>query len=184
MADARHDSRRPPDTVEEALLRARRHGRAAAGEAALAVRAVLDALSIATTGGPGEAHPAFAWVAAALEDAARGLGRETPGTASLLGAVAGALDAEIARWERRAASDRDARAVLRAYLGLREILWELGLRAPETAEPRPSGASHGERDAGPPAPRDVASDASRRRSRAARPARPARLRLERIPVDR
>ena len=127
----------PPASVEEALARAREHGRAAAGEAALAARALLDALSLATRGTPSEGSRALAWAAAALDDAARGLGRDAAGTGSLLGAVAEALDAEIARWEARAGSDRDARAVLRAYLGLREILWELGLRAPER-EPQAS----------------------------------------------
>ena len=145
------------ETVEEALARARHHGRAAAGETALALRALLDALSLSTSGRPSDASRVLSWAAAALDDAARGLGRDAPGDASLLGAVAEALDAEIRRWEARASVDRDARAVLRAYLGMREILWELGLRAPEketaarAAEmPRPT----------PPPPRPAA--ASRR----------------------
>jgi hypothetical protein len=125
----------PPASVEEALARARAHARAAAGEAALAARALLDALSLAASGAPSDHTRALAWAAAALDDAARGLGRDAPGTSSLLGAVAEALDAEIARWETRASVDRDARAVLRAYLGLREILWELGLRAPKPDAP-------------------------------------------------
>lgn len=125
-----------PASVEEALARAREHGRAAAGEAALAARALLDALSLAASGIPSDGSRALAWAAAALDDAARGLGRDAPGTSSLLGAVAEALDAEIARWEARAGVDREARAVLRAYLGLREILWELGLRAPKPQPPR------------------------------------------------
>ena len=54
-----------------------------------------------------------------------------------------ALDAEIARWEERAKTDDDARAMLRAYLGLREILWELGVR-PESARGKRS-----ERDRAP-----------------------------------
>lgn len=150
-----------PVSVEEALTRAREHGRAAAGEAALAARALLDALSLATRGTPSDGGRVLAWAAAALDDAARGLGRDAAGTASLLGAVAEALDAEIARWETRAASDRDARAVLRAYLGLREILWELGLRAPDRQpqqQPKPRGA-------------------------APRPARPAPRGVERIRVE-
>jgi hypothetical protein len=42
--------------------------------------------------------------------------------------VAAALDAEIARWEASSRDDPEARAVLRAFLGVREILWEVGLR--------------------------------------------------------
>jgi hypothetical protein len=49
----------------------------------------------------------------------------------LLRSIAEALDAEVARWQARAESDPEARAVLRAFLGLRELLWEFGIR-PET----------------------------------------------------
>ncbi len=147
---------RPPASAEEALSRARRHGRAAAAEAALAARALLDALSLATSGTPSDGSQVLAWAAAALDDAARGLGADAPGALSLLGAVAEALDAEISRWEARAGVDRDARAVLRAYLGLREILWELGLRSPtppirEAASPdAPRPAVRPRRGAPPP----------------------------------
>ena len=40
----------------------------------------------------------------------------------------GELEAEIERWEARAGDDPEARAVLRAFLGLRELLWEFGIR--------------------------------------------------------
>ena len=165
-----------PASVEEALARAREHGRAAAGEAALAIRALVDALSLAASGRPSDESRTLAWAAAALDDAARGLGRDAPGPSSLLGAVAEALDAEIGRWEARAGVDRDARAVLRAYLGLREILWELGLRAPRPA----------------PAAAEAATTGARRteaaREAVARPAPPRRTSppprgLERVRVD-
>ncbi|MGH7286571.1 MAG: hypothetical protein ACREI8_00945, partial [Myxococcota bacterium] len=43
----------------------------------------------------------------------------------------------IARWEERARQDGEARAVLRAFLGVRELLWEFGIRRPdEPAAPR------------------------------------------------
>ena len=48
--------------------------------------------------------------------------------ASVMNAILEALDQEIERWERQAGEDPDARAVLRTFLGLREILWEFGLR--------------------------------------------------------
>ena len=50
------------------------------------------------------------------------------------------LDAEIARWENCSKDNADARAVLRAYLGVREVLWELGLRRPERSD-EPGAAS-------------------------------------------
>ena len=165
------------ETVEQALARARRHGRAAAGETALALRALLDALALATSGAPSEASRVLSWAAAALDDAARGLGRDAPGDGSLLGAVAEALDAEIRRWEARASVDRDARGVLRAYLGLREILWELGLRPPQT----PSAASPDAPSAPPP---DAAAPGAPARPRPS-PRRPALAPrgLERVPID-
>ncbi len=158
-----------PANVEEALVSARRHARAALGEAALAARALLDALALATSGAPSETSRTLSWAAAALDVAARGLGRDAPHTSSLLGAVVEALDAEIARWEARAGVDSDARAVLRAYLGLREILWELGLRAPQSDTQRES-----------PGPRDAAaSDATR----SAPTQRAAARGLQRVRID-
>jgi hypothetical protein len=110
-------------------------------EALCAVRALIDAASLATTGAPAESHRRLALLSRALEDGAHAFGDEAG--ASLLSAVADALDAEIGRWEKRATEDPDARAVLRAYLGLRELLWELGVRRSPSAEreaKRPSAA--------------------------------------------
>ena len=59
-------------------------------------------------------------------------------SAGMLAKLAEALDGEIARWEIRARDDAEARSVLRAFLGLRELLWEFGIRVgdPPTREPR------------------------------------------------
>ena len=122
----------PPASALEALERARQHGRAAVAEALCAVHALIDAASLATTGAPAVTHRGLALVARALEDVAGAFGEDEG--ASLLGAVADALDAEIGRWEQRATQHPEARAVLRAYLGLRELLWELGVRRPAAAE--------------------------------------------------
>ena len=74
--------------------------------------------------------------------------------------LAEALDLEIERWERRAREDPDARAVLRAFLGVRELLWELGIR------PQPKrGAA------------DEAQSPPKRKSKGKR-----RRRVERVPV--
>ena len=59
-----------------------------------------------------------------------------------------ALEAEILRWETRSKTDPDARPVLRAFLGLREILWEFGVRAPGESEPPPD--ARGEETQGTP----------------------------------
>ncbi|HEY5656923.1 MAG TPA: hypothetical protein VIY27_03960 [Myxococcota bacterium] len=117
-------------SVGEALARARRHARAAAGEGVQALRALLDAASLATTGVPAEAQRLLAVASVALEDLATAIGGEgREAEASLGRALADALDAEIARWEARARDDdTEARAVLRAFLGVRELLWELGMR--------------------------------------------------------
>jgi hypothetical protein len=153
-----------PQTVHEALGRARLHGRAAAAEALAALRALLDAAALAGSGAPSNASPVLGPAAALLDELAAQLGGEGVLPTSLLAAVAEALDGEIARWERRAREDSDARAVLRAFLGLRELLWELGVR--------PGGKTG---DSGGPPP-------AGERSRGPRP-RPRRPRVQRVRVE-
>jgi len=144
-------SQAPPATVEEALGRAREHGRLAAAETLIAIQALLDAAALAGSGQPSQAHRRLAPLARLLERLASDLARRGgDGPEPLLAAIAEALDVEIARWERRAREDLDARAVLRAFLGLREILWELGVRpgrgaskrgpGPQRTRQRPSGS--------------------------------------------
>ena len=106
---------------------------------------------------PSEASRLLAPLAQLLENLAQGLAPDSDAlSAPLLEALADALDAEIARWEARARDDAEARAVLRAFLGVRELLWELGLRrgarAPDApgAAPGDPGPAHG-----PPTPRPV-----------------------------
>ena len=126
-------------SVEAALARARRHARGAAAETLEALRALLDAIAILSGGATAESHTALAGAARWLDELTRQLA-SGPGDAAITRALAEALDAEIARWEERARNDPDARAVLRAFLGVRELLWELGVRpAPRDAEPSPSG---------------------------------------------
>lgn len=92
------------------------------------LHALLDAGALATSGRPSGEHRALAPLAALLDGLATELGRERGGAAALVDAIADALDVEIARWEARAREDADARPVLRAFLGVRELLWELGVR--------------------------------------------------------
>lgn len=143
MSDDRRDH--APRSVDEALRRSASHARKAMAEALLAAHALLDAVAIAATGRAASA------AAEDEESAAAALGklaRRIESTADTLRggepdvpeawarAVLGALDGEIARWEKRSQDDRDARAVLRAFLGLREILWEFGLRVDEQSQTR------------------------------------------------
>jgi hypothetical protein len=130
-----------PATLEEALARAREHGRLALAETLTALQALLDAAALAGSGRPLQAHRQLAPLARLLEGLASSLGRsDGGGPEPLLASIAEALDVEIARWENRARDDLDARAVLRAFLGLREILWELGVRpGPQRARRRPAG---------------------------------------------
>ena len=114
--------------IQDALGRAGRHARNAASEGVLAVRALLDAVSLLQGGVPAEANGALLQAAAWLERIAAGLSGGASSDAELTHALAEALDAEIERWEERAREDPDARAVLRAFLGVRELLWELGVR--------------------------------------------------------
>jgi hypothetical protein len=160
--------------VEEALDRARRHALAALAEASDALRALVDAGSLAATGAPSDAHgalaPALAWLGDLADRARVGAGR--PGAAWVDG-VAAALDDEIERWEERSRVEPEARAVLRAFLGVRELLWEFGLRPLErnTAE-------------GPPRRREPARASAR--GAAARPQTKqaaSRTRLERVPIE-
>jgi hypothetical protein len=128
----------PEASVEAALLRARDHARNALAEGIEAGRALLDAASLATSGARAAEHPTFATADRWLHQASRGIATESEDASALLNAIAEALDAEIERWEARAAKDPDARAVLRAFLGVRELLWELGVRRESKPEGEPA----------------------------------------------
>jgi hypothetical protein len=143
-------------SAEAALARAGRHARNAASEALEAVRALLDAIAIVSGGAPAESHAALSGAAEWLDRLARQLASDSRETA-VTRALAEALDAEIGRWEERAREDPDARAVLRAFLGVRELLWELGVRA----APKPASAAPSAR----------------------KPKRASRKRVERVPVQ-
>jgi hypothetical protein len=165
----------PPRTLEEALERARRHGLAALAESASAARALVDAAALAATGAPSDANGRLAvatgWLDAAAEHARAGAGRPL---GPWLDAVSDALDDEIERWEEKSRVDPEARAVLRAFLGVREILWEFGLRARDAA-----GASPTADDLR--APRTAPVETARARS--PRTARRGAAGLQRVPVE-
>lgn len=169
----------PPESAREALARARRHARIAAAEGLAALRALLDAAALATTGAASGELRVLGALGRQLDEAEAALRGGHAGGEVLVAALADALDAEIARWEARSSEDPDARAVLRAFLGLRELLWELGVRpraTGETAASAPGGAagSAGPLGGGAPRPRAAA--------RGAREPRPG-PRVQRIPVE-
>lgn len=154
----------PPASVEEALARARRHGRAALRESTAAARWLVEAASLAT-GAPSDERRWLGQLVSLLDALRFGLDDGAgPVSSRLLESVAEALDEEIARWEERGQEDPEARAVLRAFLGLREILWELGVR------PRPRSE------------RSASEEASRRGSRPDGRSRPDRP-VQRVPVE-
>jgi len=136
----------PPASPQEALQRARRHALAAIGESIATVEALLDAAALAVDGKPASEHAWLSGATGVLEGLRAGLGGgDASDAATVLGALADALDAEIARWEGLARDDDEARSVLRAFFGLREVLWEFGVRS--------RGPSAAEEAAAPRAPR-------------------------------
>jgi hypothetical protein len=117
----------PPTSAAEALAAAAQHTRAAVSEAIAAIHSLLDAVSLASAGELSEAHQLLGPITQTLENLRGQLGDDRE-SAHLLAAIADALDAEIERWQQRAREDPDARSVLRAFIGLRELLWEFGVR--------------------------------------------------------
>ncbi len=150
----------PRESVSDALARARSHGQAALTEALASVLALLDAASLASAGELASANGILAPAARALENLLNQISDPDRQSMQLLQSVAAALDAEISRWEERARDDPDARSVLRAFLGLRELIWEFGVRTSESSAPR---------------------EPTRRKNQEAKP-RSQRKKIQRIPV--
>ncbi len=141
------DAEGPPEDSAEALVRASAHARRAVAEALAGVQAVLDAAALATSGVPSEIHALLRPLAALLSGLEDRLGHSAgPLSPPLVDAITEALDSEISRWETRAQDDPEARAVLRAFLGLRELLWEFGLRRDRGHDP---GGNESEAGRGP-----------------------------------
>ena len=146
-AKSRSPGAAPPETVEEALSRARTHGRLAAAESVAALQALLDAAALAFSGRAAERDAILGPLSSSLEELRALIAPEDSRFGdSLLSALFDALDAEIARWELRSRDDPNARSVLRAFLGVREILWEISSRGQQaTSSSRPGGPKAGGR---------------------------------------
>lgn len=164
----RRDEAEPPPRAADAVARARRHAHAAIAEALASVGALLDAWSLALNGEAAASNALLGPIARMLEGLrAEFDGNATTGeAAALLRSIAEALDAEIERWEARAEIDPDARAVLRAFLGLRELLWEFGIR--REPDPRESG--------------ETSTRAARKKGRST-PSRRKQPRVQRVTVE-
>jgi hypothetical protein len=161
------DTQAPPTTAPEALDKARQHAHAALHEALAAVQALLDAASLAVSGERSEAHRLLAPVVGILEKLTAELNGDVGREATiLLDSIAVALDTEIARWEDRAKNDVEARAVLRAFIGLRELLWEFGVRHESEGDDSDAASRR--------APRKAGRGSSRGRRR---------TRVQRVPVE-
>lgn len=157
-----------PETVEEALSRARKHARVAAAESVAALQALLDAMALGLSGKAAERDAILGPLSSSLEELRALIAPEDSRFgASLLSALFDALDAEIARWEVRSRDDPNARSVLRAFLGVREILWEISSRGQEAA-----GSSDGEEPKRGGRRPSAGPGRSRRRSR-----------VQRVPVE-
>jgi hypothetical protein len=133
----------PAERAADAVARARRHAQTAIAEVLAALGALLDASSLAMSGELPAESPLLGPIARILDGlrAEFDSGAAMRDAAPLLHSIAEALDAEIARWEARAESDVEARSVLRAFLGLRELLWEFGIRRQPEASERASAHS-------------------------------------------
>jgi hypothetical protein len=152
---------------DDAVERARTHLRNATVEGLETTLALMDAAWVASGTVGVDASSLPGRLRRALEDCIGALrdGRGFSLPSSLARALSEALATEIARWEKRSRHDPDARLVLRAFLGLRELLWELGL----------------EHDDGPPSRNERRRGTSRRRR--ASTAAPHEPRVERFTVE-
>jgi len=116
-----------PQTVEEALARARDHGRRAASETLAALQALIEAGAL--TRGPLADEGQLAMLRSALERARQWVDPEAGrDAASVLAGISQVLDEEVLRWEEKSRQDPEARTILRAFLAVREVLFELTAR--------------------------------------------------------
>jgi len=124
------------DGIRISMERAHSHAQLALSETVAVVRALLDILSLVVTGVPAARNQNLRELAQLLDQFSSSLAASAASPPSQM--LLDALDAQIARWERRSKNDPDARAVLRAFLGLREILWESGFRSSPEAGTSPN----------------------------------------------
>jgi len=169
------------EQLEEVVTRARTHLLSAWSETIEAAQALFEAAGIATDrAGPTARHSAANTAGAGSDPLRAGLdelmsalrrARLLEPPPALMQSLSQALEQEIRRWEARSRGDPEARLVLRAFLVLRELSWELGMAhstphasgaAPRTDDPVRPAADE------PASPRPAARRRARQRPRTAR----------------
>lgn len=136
------------DGVDHALSRARLHFSNATREGIAGAAAILDAGGRASGLNAEQAERLAEAIAGRLEKSLAPLRDGSVVPEAVFTPLDEALQAEIGRWEARSRRDPDARAVLRAFLGLRECLWELSQprrEAHDTNSARKSSSHRGSR---------------------------------------
>lgn len=165
---------------DEAVERARRHLRAATIEGLEAARAILEAALAAagTTESPPGSLPGR--IRRSLDELVEGLrsGRRIALPSAFVDPLTEALEGEIARWRLRARDDPDARLVLRAFLGLRALLEEMGVEREADADANEDADSGADRDDRDTTARETAAPASPRRRESHDEPRVQRFRVE------
>lgn len=172
LSDAEHPSGHRPDedSVRRAFDRALQHVQLAAAEGVAGARALLDMASLGVLGEPARSHRNLSELARALDQIEAALSGDAPSfREAALSMLSSAVDREIERWELRSRRDPEARTVLRAFLGMREVLWEVGVRKPESQAREAQRRARGDG-------RRAASDPSQ--SRPQRPARVQRIKIQ------
>lgn len=164
----KRNPRNERESMRQAFERALGHAQTAAAESVAGVRAMIDAASIGVTGAPADRNPNLGELASLLDQLERTLSGEAPSFRNAaINSVLRAVDREVARWEARSKDDPDARAVLRVFLGMREVLWEIGVR------PQRKSSARSER---PKASRNKPRETGKRPG--------GRARVQRIPIQR
>ena len=137
---------------DEALSRARTHLRNSTLEGLEAARAMLEAAMHASALAKASPDSMVSELQNQLDDLISRL-RENNAFAlprALAEPLGAAIDSEIRRWEARSHKDPDARLVLRAFLGMRELLWEISSRDGDAGEaPKRKPPEHTSKTAAP-----------------------------------
>ena len=121
-------NRTRPQSVEEALAQSRQHARLALSEVLRSISCLIDAAALALGAGQNPIlDSGWTSLVSAIDEVARKLAgvQENEPQAEGVPEILAALEQEISRWEDRAAHDEHAQAVLIAFVGLREMVWQM-----------------------------------------------------------
>ncbi|MEE3326049.1 MAG: hypothetical protein VX252_01805 [Myxococcota bacterium] len=127
-------------SVEEALAQSRKHARMALSEVLRSISYLIDAAALGLGAGQNPIlDSGWTSLVGAIDETARKLaGVQIHSTQEdRVAEILAALELEISRWEDRAHRDTHAQAVLLAFTGLREMIWEI--RGAPGSPPREAG---------------------------------------------